>query len=253
MISSRLLAKVLISLMPITASAHAAETIAVASTRPGVMLPLLVESPAEPRAVVLLFAGGNGGVRFASNAPTTYSGNFLVRARGEFVANGIATAVVGASSDRTAPDWLTDQFRMSAEHAQDIGAAVEVLRTRFRRPVWLVGTSRGTLSAAAAGLQLGRRIDGVVLTSGMNSIKNLEIDRFEVPVLIVHHERDTCRVTDYRDLPQVTGKLKAPRSEVLTFSGGRSEGPACEAMAFHGFNGIEAEVIRAIALWIAPK
>ena len=252
MIASRLLAQVLVGLLPITASARAAETMAVASTRPGVTLPLLVETPAEPRAVVLLFAGGNGGVRFASNAPTTFSGNFLVHARGGFVANDIATAVVGASSDRTAPDWLTDTFRTSAEHAQDIGAAVEVLRTRFKRPVWLVGTSRGTLSAAAAGLQLGRRIDGVVLTAGMNSIKTLEIDRFEVPVLIVHHERDTCRVTDYRDLRQVTSKLRAPRKEVLTFSGGNSEGPACEAMAFHGFNGIEAEVIRAISLWIAP-
>jgi predicted esterase len=252
MIARRLLAQVIVGLLPITAGARAAETITVASTRPGVTLPLLVETPAEPRAVVLLFAGGNGGVRFASSAPMTYSGNFLVRARGEFVANGIASAVVGASSDRTAPDWLTDTFRTSAEHAQDIGVAVEVLRTRFRRPVWLVGTSRGTLSAAAVGLQLGHRIDGVVLTAAMNSIKALEIDRFEVPVLIVHHERDTCWVTDYRDLHQVTSKLKAPRSEVLTFSGGRSEGPACEAMAFHGFNGIEAEVIRAIALRIAP-
>ncbi len=253
MISRRLLAQVLIGLLPMTAGARAAETIAVASTRPGVTLPLLVETPAEPRAIVLLFAGGNGGVRFARNEPTTYSGNFLVRARSEFGANGIATAVVGASSDLAAPDWLTDTFRTSAEHAHDVGAAVEVLRTRFQRPVWLVGTSRGTLSAAAVGLQLGRRIDGVVLTAGMTSIRRLAIDRFEVPVLIVHHQRDTCRVTDYRDLRQVTSKLKAPRSEVLTFSGGRSEGPACEAMAFHGFNGIEAEVIQAIALWIAPN
>jgi hypothetical protein len=233
------------------AGVRAAETVAVPSVRPGVVQPLLVEGPAAPRAVVVLFAGGHGGVRFDNDAPASFGGNFLVRARSEFAANGLATAVVGAASDRAGPDWLTDAFRTSAAHAQDVGVAADALRSRFQRPVWLVGTSRGTLSAASAGLRLGNRIDGVVLTAGMSSLAQLDIDRFEVPVLLVHHTRDTCRLTDFRDLPQVRNKLKAPRSEVLTFSGGRSEGPACEAMAFHGFNGIEADVVRAISRWIA--
>ncbi|MGB8433622.1 MAG: alpha/beta hydrolase [Burkholderiales bacterium] len=236
-----------------TSHASAAQTLNVASTRQGVTVPLLVDAPPDPRAVVLLFAGGNGGVQFANDAPSTFVANFLVRSRGDFVANGIATAVVGASSDLGGPDWMSDYFRNSPEHAADIGAAVEALRARFKLPIWLVGTSRGTLSAASVALKLGRRIDGVVLTSGMTDVKSMDIDRFEVPVLIVHHERDTCRVTDYRDLRQVTSKLKAQRSDVLKFSGGDNEGKACEAMAYHGFNGIEAEVIKAIAQWIAPK
>jgi pimeloyl-ACP methyl ester carboxylesterase len=248
-----LLATLALSLPLAAEGAGAAETVVVASPRVGVVKPLLVQSPPQPRAVVLLFAGGHGGRRFDNDAPASFAGNFLVRSRGEFIANGMATAVVGAASDRQAPDWLTDGFRTGAEHALDVGAAVDALRARFQRPVWLVGTSRGTLSAAAAGLRLGRRIDGVVLAAGMTSVKDLDIDRFEVPVLLVHHVRDTCRVTDFRDLPQVRGRLKAPHTELVTFSGGRSEGPACEAMAYHGFNGIEADVVRAISRWIAPE
>lgn len=230
-----------------------AETLMVASPRPAVQQPLLLEGPMAPRAVALLFAGGNGGVVIADNAPASFKGNFLVRSRAQFHAAGIATALVGAASDRGSPEWLTDAFRASEAHAQDIAAAVDSLRSRFGRPVWLVGTSRGTLSAAAVGLQLGARVAGVVLTSGMTSVKELAIDRFAVPVLVVHHVRDTCRATDYRDLRQVTSKLAAPRTETITFSGGESRGPACEAFAYHGFNGIEAEVIATMARWMTVE
>jgi pimeloyl-ACP methyl ester carboxylesterase len=234
------------------AASLAPQTVLVASARAGVTQPLLLQVPAAPRAVALLFAGGHGGVRFANDAPVSLRGNFLVRSREQLLAEGIAVAVVGAASDRGEPVWLSDEFRLSADHAQDIGAAVDLLRGRLGVPVWLVGTSRGTLSAAAIGLALGTRIDGVVLTAGMTSVSQLAIDRFQVPVLLVHHEFDTCRSTHYLDLRQVSRKLAAPRSETLTFRGGRSDGPACEAFAHHGFNGIEAEVIRAIARWIAP-
>jgi hypothetical protein len=41
-----------------------------------------------------------------------------------------------------------------------------------------------------------------------------------------------------------------PRSELLAFRGGVSRGDPCEAFAYHGFNGIEQEVIGQIAAWI---
>jgi predicted esterase len=156
----------------------------------------------------------------------------------------------GAPSDKRAPNYLDDNFRASKDHAEDIRAVVATLRGRFGVPVWLVGTSRGTLSAAAAGLHLGKAVDGIVLTATMADVIDLSIDRFEVPVLMVHHERDGCRETYFREARSTAAKLKAPRKELVTVSGGSSEGKPCQAMAYHGFNGIESEVVQRIARWI---
>jgi alkylated DNA nucleotide flippase Atl1 len=225
------------------------------ATRPGVTQPLRVEPAADTRAVAILFAGGHGGVRFGGDGePQTLRGNFLLRSRALFHTHGVATATFGAPSDRARQPFLDDAFRLSDEHATDVGAVVEEMRRRFRVPVFLVGTSRGTLSAAAAALKLGGRAaaapDGVVLTAAMTSLVDQRIDAFAMPVLLVGHRLDTCRATDYRDLPRLAGRLRAPRHEVLTFGGGRSDGPPCEAFAYHGFNGIEDEAVAAIARWM---
>ena len=54
-------------------------------------------------------------------------------------------------------------------------------------------------------------------------------------------------------MPPVLERLTATsRKELMAFDGGISVGDPCEARAYHGFNGIEREVIERIATWIAP-
>ena len=231
------------------ASAFPAEKWTLPTPR-GVTQPILVEVPEHAKAAVVLFAGGDGGVEFTNNELASYRANFLMRSRAQFLKHGFVVATFGAPSDRTAPRYLDDRFRASKEHADDTLVVVTSLRKKFGVPVWLVGTSRGTLSAAAIGLQLGKAIDGVVLTSTMADVIDLPIDRFEVPVLMVHHERDGCRETYYREATRTAARLKAPRTELVPVSGGRDEGKPCQAMAYHGFNGIEAEVVTTIANWV---
>lgn len=219
-------------------------------TRPGVVQRAALWVPERPRVAFLLFAGGNGGVTLAANGePRSFKGNFLIRSRNLFVELGAAVAVVAVPSNLGPPDYMSDEFRRSADHASDIRALVAAVRQHVLAPVWLVGTSRGTLSAASLGLALGRELDGVVLTATLSSIADLPVDRFEVPVLLIHHSRDACRMTDYRDMGRLRGHLKAPRTEFIAVSGGRSTGPACEAMSHRGFYGIEAEVVQAIVRW----
>ena len=55
-------------------------------------------------------------------------------------------------------------FRMSGQHAADIEAVAAYLKKQADVPVWLVGTSMGTFSAARGAIA-GRNIDGMVLTS----------------------------------------------------------------------------------------
>jgi hypothetical protein len=43
----------------------------------------------------------------------------------------------------------------------------------------------------------------------------------------------------------------SPRKELVAFDGGTSRGDPCEAFAYHGYNGIERDVVAAIAAWIS--
>ena len=232
-------------------------------TRAGVTMRMLVQQPAQPPAAVLvLMTGGNGYVGIYDNGSMRFEGNFLVRTRSLFVAQGYAVAVVDTPSDHLRS--LAGNFRESPEHAADLGAVVTWARQKFGKPVWLVGTSRGTQSVAAAATQLqgAAAPDGIVLTStivgrssfGTSSarpVQDMPVEKLHIPVLVVHHARDTCDVTLPSDLPALTAKLPAGNSQVITYSGGRSAGAVCEAFAWHGFNGIEPQVVADISAWIA--
>jgi hypothetical protein len=231
-------------------------------TRPGVTQRLLVLSPEAPQAAVILFAGGNGGLEITSTGSLgSGSGNFLVRSRELFAEQGFLVAVIDAPSDRPGPNYL-DRFRYSAEHVADIKAVIAWLRSQARVPVWFIGTSRGTQSATYVATQLGgsEGPDGLVLTSTIltdnrgRPVLALPLDKLAIPVLVVHHERDGCRQCAYSSIPLLMTKLEGvPKKQLLAFQGGTSLGDPCEAFAYHGFNGIEADVVAQIAGWILAR
>jgi hypothetical protein len=79
-------------------------------------------------------------------------------------------------------------------------------------------------------------------------------DAGKVPVLVVHHEHDGCRLCNFADVPSLMSKLSnAPRKELLAFKGGENRGDPCEAFAYHGHNGLESDVVRKTAAWILTK
>ena len=58
----------------------------------------------------------------------------------------------------------------------------------------------------------------------------------------------------FSDTPMLMAKLsQAPRSQLLTFTGGGNQGDPCEAFAYHGFNGLESDVVGQIAAWVLTK
>lgn len=246
------------------AGAHAETTQKVVDipTRPGVTQRMLVLAPPEPKAAVVLFAGGHGGLQIFPNGSLKWGeGNFLVRSRRAFADQGLLVAVVDAPSDRQSPPYL-NAFRQRPEHAEDIKAVIAWLRETGKVPVWLVGTSRGTQSAAYAATELAgpEGPDGIVLTSTILSddkgrpVPAMPLDRIRIPVLVVHHELDGCRHCAFADIPRLMSGLEnAPKKQLLAFNGGVSRGDPCEAMAYHGFNGIENEVVRQIAAWLLAK
>ncbi len=242
--------------------------------RPGVTLRYLALPPAgTPKAAVILFTGTRASpIPPTSRAPTGRRTAPLSCAREMFnVSHGLYVAVIDAPSDHK-PSGL-GSARLSAEHADDIAAAIADLRKRSPGvPVWLVGTSRGTVSAtnAAARLQPPRAADGLVLTSAVTragggrqpkpgtieTVFDADVASIRLPTLVVVHNNDTRIVTPPADAQAIVKRLSnAPITKIISVEGGdppRSD--PCEALSAHGFLGREAETVKAIAEWIlAPK
>jgi len=234
-------------------------------TRPGVTVRTLVLEPATPSSVVVLISGGAGQLDIASNGFIRRDGNFLVRSRGLFADRGHAVLLLDAPSDRSRPPYLGGDFRESAEHAADLGAVVAWARARYGKPVWLVGTSRGTHSAATAALQLQPPAlpDGIVLTSTImgrsrfgestaRPLTEVDLTAAKLHVLVVHHEQDPCGVCPPAMLPELMKRMPAG-TPLRTFTGGQSRGGACDPFSHHGFNGIEDSVVEDISTWIRSR
>lgn len=231
-------------------------------TRPGVTQRLMVLAAEDPKATVILFAGGHGGLQISPSGSFKWgAGNFLVRSRQLFSEQGFLVVVVDAPSDRQAAPFLGG-FRQKAEHAADIRAVIAWAREQAKIPVWLIGTSRGTQSAAfiATELEGSEGPDGLVLTSTIltddrgRPVPAMPLGKIRIPVLVVHHEHDGCRHCAFRDIPALMSKLgDVPRKQVLSFTGGEDRGDPCEAAGYHGFNGIERDVVVQTARWIQPK
>jgi dienelactone hydrolase len=232
-------------------------------TRPGVTQRLLFITPPEPKAVAVLLPGGHGGLGIFSNGSIKWGeANFLVRSRHLFVQHGLAVALLDAPSDRQSPPFLRG-FRNSPEHVADLKAVMAWLRKQNANiPVWLVGTSRGTQSVAFVATELSGSDgpDGIVLSSSIlidpkdTPVPAMPLGNIRVPVLVVHHEQDGCWLCAFSEMPALMGKLShAQRSQLLSFKGGENKGDTCAAMAHHGFNGLESEVVGQAVAWMLAR
>lgn len=221
-------------------------------TRSEVTQQILVEQPNNPRANLILFAGGKGKIKLNSGKYKNNK-NFLVRSRQLFIDRGFATILIDAPSDKQGKLGMLKGFRNSQKHVQDIKAVINYIRSINNKPIWLIGTSRGTESAAYAAVHLNSKIDGLVLTSSISktnnkgtSVTDLPLDRITVPVLAIHHIQDACKTTRPSVVKDIKRKAyNSSRVEVKLFTGGDtpiSSNP-CQARTYHGYLGIEAEVV----------
>ncbi len=187
--------------------------------------------------------------------------NFLVRTRQLFADQGLLVAVVDAPSDRQSSPYLGG-FRQRPDHVADIKAVIAWVREQAKVPVWLVGTSRGTQSAAYVATELAgpEGPDGLVLSSTILTDKKsrpvpaMALGKLHLPVLVVHHEQDGCSHCSFDDVPELMEKLGGvPKKQLLSFKGGQNPGDPCQALAYHGFNGLEREVVEQTVAWILAK
>ena len=255
------------SLLPAAASAPAsAQDIVSVSTRSGVTVRVMLTAPAsEPSAVLLMFPGGLGVNHFReSDGRVVPGGNFLVRTAKHFAARGILVAVIDTPSDQT--QGMDDAFRMGKAHMEDVTKILEKLEAKTPAPIYLAGTSRGSLSVAALGPAIkDPSVKGLVLTTSLGdpgrgrnpsaTVFDAPLKRITLPVLVVHHREDACWASSFSAATRIPAALSgSAKVDFVAVSGGdppRSE--PCEAFAAHGFVGRELLVVGVIADWIAGK
>lgn len=262
----------LVLLVP--AFASAAEEIVTVPTRPGVTLRVLLMTPsgapsgttgATPAGTLLMFPGGLGADHFKEQPGRIHrGGNFLVRSAYLFVHRNFVVAIVDVPSDQAG--GMSDAFRTGSDHAADVTKVIDMLAARDPGPLALVGTSRGTLSAAYLAATLrDPRVTSVVLTSSMverppvpgrwMTLDQLPVEKISIPTLVVHHREDACRATPINGARRLTSSLK--RSSRLDFVEVRGGDPPrsdpCQAMSAHGFLGKEGDVVAVITDWIEGK
>ncbi|MGE5539135.1 MAG: alpha/beta hydrolase [Gemmatimonas sp.] len=238
--------------------AGAAERVETIPTRPGVTQPLyIVEPDAKPWAVALLYVGGDGNMSLGANGPTKELGNFLLRIANQLKGAGLLLVYPDVPSDMSTG---LGNLRNGDKQVADAAATLGWIRQRTDAPVFVVGTSRGTVSAANIGAHLPPgSLAGVILTSSitraskqLGAVDDKALAEIRVPTLVVHHKDDACNVTKPADIPQFVESLRAaPRKDLVWISGGSppKAGP-CEGKAAHGYFGVEREATTAMLDWM---
>jgi hypothetical protein len=256
----RLAPLVLLAAALCAAAPAGAQELVTLGTRPGVTLSFFIANmgKVQPRAAALMLIGGGGNIRLRMEGGKVAFGqqNFLPRARREFIAEGILPVILDNPSDQQSGAGMSDEFRASAEHTADLRAVIaEVKRRRPGLPVFLVTTSRSTISAAHQARALGGELAGAVLSSSLfyqgrqPVLAVFDFSTVKIPLLFVHHREDACASTPYRDAE----KLGA-RYPLVSVKGGKTpETGPCDPLAPHGYYGKEAETVAAIAAWMLGK
>lgn len=239
--------------------ALAADRVESIPTRPGVTQSFwLVEPAGPPRAIAIVILGGDGDLAFDADGPTKQRGNFLMRVRNDLLRAGLLLAYPDTPSDQ--PNGLGN-FRTDPRHAEDIKVMILALKRRADLPVFVIGTSRGTVSAANVAARLDPSlVAGVLLTATvfdrsrnrLHSVHDLPLADIRMPVLELHHKDDGCYITQSAGVPGFMRALaNAPRRDSVMLTGGKpAQSDPCEARAAHGFFGVEDQAVKAMTSWI---
>jgi hypothetical protein len=225
--------------------------------------PVRLDRPAhEARASVVLMTGGNGLLSLdASGNVIDSTGNFLIRSADLFLRSGLNVMMADALPAH--PAGLTQANRLSAAHAAELQGFINAALNRWGQPVWVVGTSNGSISTVtAAGFQpVLSGVRGVIITSPVTQLTpanqptfNVYASRITVPALVAWHQDDHCTISPPAGSAALFALIPSSHKESHAFAHGHSVATdPCGAFSEHGYAGIEEQVVREIAEFIRGR
>lgn len=180
----------------------------------------------------------------------------MVRTAQQWAGAGFNVAIFGRPSDS---GELGYEDRISNSHLQDIRAVLNWVESKSSLPIWVVGTSRGTISSTfTLNHAQDPQIAGGVLSASVvayekpGAISRQDLKAIKVPVLLYHHEKDACEICQPYELPSVLAGLKNTpiKKLIMAKDGSNPTGSPCEANHWHGFIGMERQAVSEISGWI---
>jgi hypothetical protein len=222
--------------------------------------PVRLDRPArKARASVILMTGSDGLLSLdATGTIINSTGNFLIRSADLFLRHGLNVMMADATPAH--PAGLTTGIRLSATHAAELQGFINAAQNRWGKPVWVVGTSNGSISGvtAAGFVPALAGLRGVVLTSpvtvltiGTQPTFTLYASRITVPTLVVWHQDDHCTFSPPAGSAALFAQIPSADKASRTFEHGHSVATdPCGAFSEHGYAGIEEEVVEKIAEFI---
>ncbi|MHB8284538.1 MAG: alpha/beta hydrolase [Caulobacteraceae bacterium] len=217
---------------------------------------VLYLAPERPIGVVVMLPGGAGDVGLKRDGDVRHDNNFVVRTRSLWAAKGYAVLIPNALDHANLRG-----LRSSPAYAALVGELVAYAHIQAPGPVYLVGTSQGSIAAmnGAAHASPGS-IAGVVLTESVSVMGGSHETVFDadpadvrVPALVVANSDDQCNVAPPSDAPRIAAAMsRSPDVKILRVSGGIDRSAKlCGSLTAHGYYGIEPQVVGGITDWMA--
>lgn len=216
---------------------------------------VLLSMPAQIRGMIVMLPGGAGDIGIAPDGTLRHGDNFVVRTSARWNAKGYGVLI----PDALGSDNMRGR-RSSPGYARVIGDLVALAHRQTSGPVFLLGTSQGSIAAMnGASHATPGSIAGVVLTESVSVLGGSKETVFDanpsdvrVPALVVANSDDACNVAPPANAARIAAAMKrSPAVQVITILGGitRSDNP-CGSLTPHGYYGIEDKVVGAIARWM---
>jgi pimeloyl-ACP methyl ester carboxylesterase len=219
----------------------------------GVQRVLYVPSAGPTRGVIVMFPGGAGAIGIQNDGNIEHGDNFLVRTRDLWRAKGYAVVIVDSIDDQSMRG-----LRSTPAYAAIAAKVIDFARQLGNAPVWVMGTSQGSIAAMNAASAEGTGLAGVVLTESVSvlggsheTVFDAHPERVRIPSLIVANQNDECKVAPPNMAQDIAQSMHGTHATVLVVNGGvRRSKDNCGSLTPHGYYGIEATVIDDIVRWM---
>ncbi|WP_200945800.1 alpha/beta hydrolase [Burkholderia sp. Leaf177] len=215
---------------------------------------LYLPAAQDAKGLMIMFAGGTGELDIEKNGYIKNAKNFVVRSSGLWRNRGYGVLLIDALDHQS----MRGQ-RSSAAYAEVIAKVIAYARETTRAPLWVLGTSQGSIAAMNAASHAGQNeIAGLILTESVSILGGSHETVFDahpgnvrVPSLIVANRDDQCKVAPPSMANAIAQSIHDAPVAILRVSGGvqRSQDD-CGSLSPHGYYGIEEKVVDGIVDWM---
>ena len=213
----------------------------------------------DAKATLVMLPGGTWNVGAIDPVSGMLDGtNFFIRTIPLFLEQGFN--VVTMFRPENSGNLRDSVLRAGKVHRVDV-VALSGAANLLGKPVWLLGTSLGAISAVNA-ITSGEevKVAGLVISAAVankNSVHrastlDFPLEEIRVPVYVSGHEKDQCETTPPSSTREIAKRLSGSKNMVLkmTQGGANPTGNPCGPTHWHGYINAEAEVVKQMAEFI---